>query len=399
MSWRDQLRPARLGNAPFLVEGAEAQLGRNTQVHEYPLRDIPYVEDLGRRARRFTMDAYVIGPNYMAARDALIAELEAPGMKTLVHPYLGEMRVGVVDSAGPRESTREGGMARFNIVVVEAGELRFPAATSDTQRTTQEKADIAIAAAEVQFEEDFNAGRLPAFIPQAATALVRDLSTRMSEIARAATTIPAEITGFVNDLSALAGSAAQLVLAPLTLARNVGSVIAQLRTIATGPPEALKLLRQMFGYGNGLPVISTGTTARQHQVDNQAAFLSLVQQASVIEAARLTSVMQFVSFEDALGIRDELIDELDAQGEAATSDSVYYALVDVRTAMVQDIQVRSADLARILRLTLNDNVPAIALAYQLYGDATLDQDISARNGIRDPLFLPSGTALEVLSDV
>ena len=102
MTWRNNLRPAKLGKASFQVDSADGQFVRNVQVHEYPLRDKPYVEDLGRKARRITLECYVLADiankyDYMPERDALIAELESAGTKTLVHPYLGALKVNVVD--------------------------------------------------------------------------------------------------------------------------------------------------------------------------------------------------------------------------------------------------------------------------------------------------------------
>ena len=63
--------------------------GRKTVTFEYPQQDIPFVEDLGRRGRRYRMEGVVIGDDYLAQRDTLITALEAAGAATLVHPYLG----------------------------------------------------------------------------------------------------------------------------------------------------------------------------------------------------------------------------------------------------------------------------------------------------------------------
>lgn len=47
MSWKNKLRPASFRGASFGVESHQTEQGRRTQVHEYPGRDDPYVEDLG----------------------------------------------------------------------------------------------------------------------------------------------------------------------------------------------------------------------------------------------------------------------------------------------------------------------------------------------------------------
>src|SRR6185437_9361631 len=123
MSWRDNLRPGSFRGVAFLIDtGVSTQIGRRGQLHEYPLRDLPWAEDLGRRARRFAVNCLVIGSDYMTARDQLIAALEARGPGTLVHPYYGTMRVSVVDAVEVREDTKDGGVARFRIPFAEAGD-------------------------------------------------------------------------------------------------------------------------------------------------------------------------------------------------------------------------------------------------------------------------------------
>jgi prophage DNA circulation protein len=90
------------------------------------------------------------------------------------------------------------------------------------------------------------------------------------------------------------------------------------------------------------------------------------------------------------------LDALDArQGEA--DDAVYGALADLRGAVVRDIAARGADLARVVRYTPPETLPALVLAHRLYGDAARDGELVARNGIAHPGFVPGGLELEVLT--
>ncbi|MFX9939048.1 DNA circularization N-terminal domain-containing protein, partial [Acinetobacter baumannii] len=66
MTWRDQLRPASFRGVPFHVTQATGTFGRRSVTHEYPFRDLPYVEDLGRRARTLRIEALLLGEDYMA---------------------------------------------------------------------------------------------------------------------------------------------------------------------------------------------------------------------------------------------------------------------------------------------------------------------------------------------
>ena len=143
MAWRDRLRPASYRGAAFQVASHTAEAaGRRAAVHEYPGRDLPYAEDLGRRASEYTLQAYVLGPDYDRARDALVAACALPGAGRLVHPWLGERQV-VCTGCTVSERTDEGGMARVTLRLVEAGAARYPADTPDTAQALAGAADAA----------------------------------------------------------------------------------------------------------------------------------------------------------------------------------------------------------------------------------------------------------------
>ena len=132
MAWRDRLLDASFRGAPFRVESHSAEAaGRRAAVHEYPGRDVPYAEDLGRRASEHRIQGYVLGPDYDRARDRLVAACAAPGPGRLVHPYLGELDA-LCTGCTVSERSGEGGVARVTLTLVEAGEARYPAATADT---------------------------------------------------------------------------------------------------------------------------------------------------------------------------------------------------------------------------------------------------------------------------
>lgn len=59
-NWRARLRVAKFKGAPFYVDQQGRSSGRRTVVHEYPKRDIPYAEDMGRHALRYQITGYLI---------------------------------------------------------------------------------------------------------------------------------------------------------------------------------------------------------------------------------------------------------------------------------------------------------------------------------------------------
>jgi prophage DNA circulation protein len=139
--WRLQLLPASFRGALFHVENNSRQAGRRVVLHEFPKRDIPYAEDMGRKARAFPVAGYVIGPFYKFQRDLLVAALETEGAGLLVLPTLGQWLVQPREYS-VRESRNQGGMAEFDMQFVEAGQANF-ATAPDSQSNVNSAADNA----------------------------------------------------------------------------------------------------------------------------------------------------------------------------------------------------------------------------------------------------------------
>jgi prophage DNA circulation protein len=137
--WRDNLRPASFRGVEFHVSAGSRSSGRRGIEFEYPKRDDPYFEDLGRMARRWSVTGYVIGSDYQRRADALCQALEAIDPATLVHPTMGTMRV-VCQPYTRSEKKTEGGYAEFDMVFLEAGSNMLSRLTENTQAIASDMA-------------------------------------------------------------------------------------------------------------------------------------------------------------------------------------------------------------------------------------------------------------------
>src|ERR1700750_665841 len=102
--WRGSLMPASCTGARFHCESNARESGRRIVEHQFPKKDLPYAEDMGRAAREFTVRGYCIvfpfetghglrSLDYTVVRDALIAQLEADGPGTLQLPTQAAQQV------------------------------------------------------------------------------------------------------------------------------------------------------------------------------------------------------------------------------------------------------------------------------------------------------------------
>lgn len=399
MAWQDGLRPASFRGVPFSVLATDGQLGRRAAVHEYPGRDKPWVEDLGRRARVFSLHAVVLGADWMAQRDALISALEAAGPGELVHPTLGALQATLIDSR-VMESTAEGGMARFDLEFVEAGEPAWPSARQATPDQVAQKGQVATAKAQQEFQAFFNVSDLPDFVANGAAAQ----ATALADLARtAAGRVQAQqdqLAELQATVDSVRSSVSALVYAPADLATQAITLVRQLCAVAELPADALAMARSLWSFGS-LEVVTTGASAtRLTERRNAAHFARLVRTAAVAEAANAAAVMEFDSHDQASALRDDVCDAADELLLSAQDDDAYDALRALRAAVVADITARGADLSRLARYAPRGTQPALLIAQALYGDGSRAEDLLARNvaAVRHPLFVRAGVALEVLAD-
>ncbi len=435
MSWRDSLREASFRGVRFEVESVEASYGRRKAVHKFPLRDLPQIQDLGGNPDAFSVEAYVIGRDYMAVRDALTTALKQPGPGVLVEQYRGEITVEIIGDFRVRESSREGGMAIITFSAIEAEDATYPQQTLATAKTLNSAADQALTTQAEGFGAAFDVDGFPDYLSAIGVAQVTGFINQARTVVARVGALAQPLADFANLASSTAGELSSLIRAPVLLASRVTGMMSLLASSFTSPLSALDGLGGLFGFDStgsgGTAPPGTPTPAQAQLNANTAAVNTLIQSAAVIEAARVISqvrygdrarlarnrgrdtgtvlptrtlarsvpelpVVDIASRQEANALRERLVEQLDRVAEIAPDDTAYYAITGLRAAVVVDIATRGANLAEVQHIVLPEVAPALTLAWSQYGDARADQDIIDRNRISDPLAVPAGLMLEVL---
>jgi len=151
LPFRDDWVPASFRNAPFFAEATSRDNGRRIITHEFPKKELPYSEDMGRRAKAFTIRGYCIthpstlelssnlyNVDYRVVRDNLIKALEAVGPGTLIMNTLPFENV-VVTRYRLTEEDRFGGYCTFDMEFAEYGlppQYLTPSQNSNTALNT-----------------------------------------------------------------------------------------------------------------------------------------------------------------------------------------------------------------------------------------------------------------------
>jgi prophage DNA circulation protein len=401
MAWREQYQIGSFRGVTFRTESHNASGGRRGQTHEYPQRDTPYFEDLGRRAKTYDIECFVSGPDYMAARDALIAALDAYGSGILVHPYHGQIEVNAPQYSYT-ESTSEGGIARFSISFVEAGRLQAGETKTDTAVVANEAADAADTAALASFATRFSMDGMPSYIDDAMADLLKVFGISASQASGLLSGAGKALNAYQAGI-ALLDSAITLVRTPILLAQTVSGIVHAVGAMAITPLARLNALLSIFRSPSRFGAILGDTPVRRQQITNTNAFANLVRQTAAAGAVRAVSEIRFSSYEEAAALRSAFAAELDAAATAAADagdDDHAEALDILRRIMVRDVTTRGASLARLFVYTPQLTEPALVIANRIYGADDVESrsiDLLNRNRIQHPGFVPGGRPLELLT--
>jgi prophage DNA circulation protein len=120
--WTKTLRPASFRGVPFKVETEGlAGGGRHVAVHEYVRSEEIQTEDMGRKATRYRVSAYIANDLADLHGAALVAALTQPGPGMLMLPMLGPVEVRISGEISSNHSKDRLGYVGFDFEAVEAG--------------------------------------------------------------------------------------------------------------------------------------------------------------------------------------------------------------------------------------------------------------------------------------
>ncbi|MEH6412824.1 DNA circularization protein [Pseudomonas sp. CGJS7] len=408
--WRDLRREASFRGVPFWVDSDSVPVGRRTQLHEYPKRDQPMVEDMGRQTREYKFEGFVAGSDFIGQRDRLLDALDKPGPGELVHPWFGRLTV----TAGKCEishSRNELGMVRFNLTFID-GMLTFPVQTVNTRRQLVAHVPGLLEKIKARFD--------------AVMAKVNWARQQVNKVRRAISSAYAFAINFLKPLTTLVGDVGAFVQsvinAPDALSASLLSDVASVERWFSGY-GASGSLHASKSKAEAIVALSTERPATSDPdiALIQSAVIGLVQDAAVVDllldmaevpVASVQSVAQPAALsvqleqqgatveaggmtDTGVPVADDIIAARDAISEAMwvvageSTPEHFGAFSDARLALDRHLTqvARSGVWLRPYQPRLT--VSSLVLAHRLYGDALRGTEIVSRNAIRHPGFVPA----------
>jgi prophage DNA circulation protein len=189
---------------------------------------------------------------------------------------------------------------------------------------------------------------------------------------------------------------ATTLAATASLVAGLQAVTEAVRTACADPAQAITLLAQLANYAptslTGSDAIGAAMTAVEKNV------AAVCRRAALTSLARATAVYLPSSYQDAVALRNKVAGLIETEmliAGGVPDYPMYVSLRALRVAVIEDLTARGGDLARVNTVTTSVPMPALTLAYRLYGDASRYDDLVARTNPVSPLFMP--TSFEALS--
>lgn len=441
-SWARSLQQASYGKVKFGVDTGSTAAGRKVVVHEYAFRDDVWVEDIGKKARRFAVTGFLLeddliyqGGPVIAQRNELLKVIETqlndtdPGF-TLVHPTFGSIDNVCCVGFECTERTDHGRYFEIRLDLVCSAVRRSPnsgVAASDLLGAAQEVKDASLLDYVAQVSSAVKKGA--AVVKQAistavgwytqALGLVNDVRRFFKSIS----TLSGNLGNFFggantgyngSNTKAASGTTAAQLLAQdtanraafaqagvalkaaaatpadgTTLGAAASSLSQALLATASDPADGVRLLSKLAQYSPAEPTTSSQTG--QAMATMQSAVGALLRRTALADLAVATSTYQPASSEDAIAVRDQvaglIADEIQIAGDAGDDDS-YVALIGLRAAVIDDLNTRGAQLASMQDFSFNGSMNALALAQRMYRDPSRANELILQSGAIHPAFMP-----------
>lgn len=120
MAWADTLLDASFKGVTFEVVKTNDSSERVTVEHSYPYVDGADIEDMGRGARRFSVDAIFHGDDYEPRLQEFLAILDESGAGEFIHPVFGSIKNAQATRSTVQHDAENPNQASFSIEFIES---------------------------------------------------------------------------------------------------------------------------------------------------------------------------------------------------------------------------------------------------------------------------------------
>jgi prophage DNA circulation protein len=406
--WLKTLWPASYKGVPFFVEKDYEDGSRRIVEHEFPMRDDPFLEDLGEGVRHYEVDAYVASDAADADAASVIAICATRGPGALVLPAHGPVIVRCLTFQRNRSKDKHGFLAlqlKFTREGV-AGALVSVASLANlvfvTAESTALQAALSFAAATL------TAGQ-PNYVIDAAVNGIQNNAATL-EAVRTSTRVDAETSAAQRvEIAAIFDAAGSVTETPAigagVYATQAGTdtnspavdlaarIVASARDLSEAMPasEAIATFEEVFTTAQVViapPLYVTPGTLQE--VANADAANQAIRLAALIGYSEAIARVALTDRPSAISLRANVAEHFEAELLVVNARDLdlAHAIMSLRDKVIDYLSRAVLDLAPVVTVESNLTMPSLFFAWRLYQDPNRSTEIVARNRVIHPSFMP-----------
>lgn len=401
------LSPASFRGVSFWVENDTEDYGRRVVTHEYPMRDKHENEDLGERAQKFKITAYVVGDDAVSQKDAIVSACRTQGAGLLRMPANGAFLARCLTLSVTRSLTEQCYFKLHMEFVAEPGVFALSALAGMVAAVISSILRGAYSSVSASFSSSFTTtGVLPYVVNNAVARVLNFAAIAMDRVERVngaiqddtTASVMTDITGLVQNVDALVRPGPNDPSSE-TMVTTIGDIFYGMLA-AYSPDDLIESLKALARYtyleqtnADGVasyfdPSEAGLSASKIADANNAAAFNGTVRIFALIALASAMAEATYPNRSAAVQARADLVELFDQQIERTTDEAVSDILVTARDHAVRALSKNAANLVSVVTVTSPTSMPVLYWANRLYADTTRSLELVDRNGVTVPAFMP-----------
>lgn len=398
--WLKTIWKSSYKGVSFWVEKDDEAGGRRIVEHQFPMRDTPYLEDLGEDVRKFDVVAYLASDTADSDAGLLVATCATRGPGVLVLPTHGQLYVRCLSFSRSRDKDRHGFIA-FSLKFAREGSATALVTIASLANLVFIAADGLAAAAAVSFVANFSisgqTGSAAApvdFVVDAASNGLRD-ATAVLEALRTSEPVEAIASAEQRDeIQSIFDQTPDLLADQSTMASVPERVVAVARALGDAMPASTAV--RAFEAVISDPSFSAAIAPSYPTKNLRAAAINDAAAKRTLRLAALAAYCEAIARitlsdrPSGITLRANVAEyfEVEVEDLPAAEIELFHAVGTMRDAIIQYLSLTILDLAPVLTVEANLSMPSLFWAWRLYQDPARSSEIVARNLVQHPSFMP-----------
>ncbi len=426
--WTKTLWPASYKSASFWVEDDGEDGARRIVIHEFPMRDFPFLEDLGEGRRAFEVTAYVASDGADTEAASVIAACSTRGAGTLVLPAHGPILVRCLTFRRERRKDKAGYAALLltfvregvstalisaprlaNSVFVQAEAAALAAANAFAAGLQVGASSTALVSsiaggavvggptAEGPYSPTMVSAPQPDYVIEAAVGGMQDAVIAL-EVVRTSEPVEAIASGLQRDaVQTLFDGVPQMFEQASTVSASAVTLVAIARALgdAMPPASAVRAFEAIVTAPAFQRVVVQGTIyptpGRRAMAMNTEQVFRLLRLAALIAYCEAIARVPLSDRPAGITLRANVAEYFDTEmGEVGPAEiDLVHQIGDLRDATIAYLSRAILDLAPVNKLEANLSMPSLFWAWRLYQAPERSVELVARNKVVHPSFMPT----------